>query len=322
MSQHAVRSTPVRPVGAGAGAALVDLVVRHRLALTIAYLAAALAAMAVTGAPDRPTVLWWLVGLGVITCVGTEGGVRRAVMDWLPVLVIAAGYDTVRAQTPSLLTRAVVKPQLQFDEALFGGIAPTVRLQRLLDVRPGVVHPWDYVAWLGYLTHFVVTPAAAVYLYVRDRARFRRLAAMIVTVSLAGFATYFVIPAVPPWLASRDGDLAHTIRVVQQVWAHLGLTGIAKVFDGSANYANPVAALPSLHAAWPFLLLLFFWPTAKRGRWVLLGYNLFMWFVIVYGAEHYVADILLGVVYATVVFVGFSRYWARRDARVAAPVPI
>jgi membrane-associated phospholipid phosphatase len=38
-----------------------------------------------------------------------------------------------------------------------------------------------------------------------------------------------------------------------------------------------------------------------------------MVFVLVYGAEHYVSDILLGWLYATVVFVAWSRYWARRD---------
>jgi len=321
MTQDTLRSTPARAVP-GANAATAGGLLRHRLLVLGAYLVVSLAAVAAFGAPDRPAVLWWLCGLGVITCAGAERGVRRVIMDWLPILVIAAGYDTVRAQAANLLPRAAVKPQLRFDEILFGGTAPTVRLQHLLDVRPGVVHWWDYPVWIGYLSHFVVTLSAAVYLYLKDRFRFRRLAALIVTVSLAGFATYFVIPAVPPWLASRRGALAPTYRVVEQVWAHLGLTAVSKVFDGSTSFANPVAALPSLHAAWPFMLLLFFWPTAKRGRWVLLAYNVFMWFVLIYGAEHYAADIVLGWFYAIVVYVLFTRYWARRDARApsaAAP---
>lgn len=317
MTQDALSSTPVRHAGAGAGGMILERVVHHRRTIVSSYLAVSLVALAGTGAPDRPTVLWWLVGLAAITCVGAERGARRFVMDWLPLLVIAAGYDTVRAQAPDLLSRAIVRPQLHFDEALFGGVAPTVRLQRLLGVQTGVVHWWDYPVWLGYLSHFVVTLVITAFLYVTDRARFRRLAALIVTVSLAGFVTYFIVPAVPPWLASRQGALTHTTRIVQQVWAHLGLTGIAKVFDGSTQFANPVASLPSLHAAWPFMLLLFFWPTAKRGRWVLLAYNMFMWFVVLYGAEHYAADIMLGWCYSIVVFVAFTRYWAWRDARTS-----
>ena len=91
-------------------------------------------------------------------------------------------------------------------------------------------------------------------------------------------------------------------------------------FNGDARLANPVAALPSLHAAWPFMLLLLLWPVAGRYRWLLVGYNAVMIFVLVYGAEHYVSDILLGWVYALVVFLAFSRYWARREnAAVEAP---
>ena len=67
--------------------------------------------------------------------------------------------------------------------------------------------------------------------------------------SVAGFITYFIIPAEPPWLASRQGALPHTTRVVHDIWSNLGLPAVAKVFNGDAKLANPVAALPSLHAA-------------------------------------------------------------------------
>jgi membrane-associated phospholipid phosphatase len=68
------------------------------------------------------------------------------------------------------------------------------------------------------------------------------------------------------------------------------------------------------------MVLLFIWPTAKRGRWAFLAYNLLMCTVLVYGAEHYVSDILLGWVYAVIVFVAWNRYWARRDNHAAAAV--
>ena len=294
------------------GSAVVDQLGRHRGPVLAIYLALTVGAVVTVGAPDRPAVLWWLVGLVVVTCAGTEAGFRRFLIDWVPVLVIAAGYDTVRAESADLLARAIVQPQLRFDEVVFGGTAPTVTLQRWLHAGAGV-HWWDYVAWLGYLSHFVVTLAIAAFFYLSDRERFHRLAMLIVTVSVAGFITYFIIPAVPPWLASRQGALAHTTRIEFAVWSHLGLPAVAKVFTGSTQLANPVAALPSLHAAWPLLVLLFIWPTARRGRWVLLAYLVFMVAVLVYGAEHYVSDILLGWAYAVVVFWAWNRHWAHRD---------
>jgi PAP2 superfamily len=304
------------PVGvAGLGAALLDLLVRRRAPIVAGYVVASVVAGAWVGSVDRPTVLWFLIGLVVLLGAGTERGIRRVLMDWVPVLVIAAGYDTVRAQAPELLARATVKPQLRFDEIVFGGTAPTVQLQRLLHVRAGHVHWWDYLAWMFYLSHFVVTLSVAAVLYFWNRDRFRRLATVVLSVSVAGFVTYFIVPAVPPWLASRQGALPHTTRVVHDVWAHLGLPGVAKIFNGDAQLANPVAALPSLHAAWPLLVLLILWPTVgRRGRAVLIAYNLIMCTVLVYGAEHYVSDILLGWVYALVGFLVWQRIWAHRAA--------
>lgn len=298
---------------AGVPATLADLLTRWRIAIVAGYLLVT-AGGSLIASPDRAAVVWWLVVLVALTCAGATHGVRRFLLDWLPLLVIAAGYDTVRAQAPDLISRAIVRPQLRFDEVVFGGTAPTVRLQRWLDVRPDRVHWWDYLAWVAYLSHFVVTLAVAAFLYVMNRARFKRLAVLVLTVSVAGFITYFIVPAVPPWLASRQGALPHTTRVVHDIWSNLDLPTIARVFNGDSRVANPVAALPSLHAAWPFLLLLLLWPVLRRGRWVLVGYNAVMVFVLVYGAEHYVSDILLGWLYATVVFVAWSRYWARRDA--------
>jgi membrane-associated phospholipid phosphatase len=309
---HDTFRSPAVDLAAGP-VALADAVTRRRVPIVAGYLAVTVVGGALIPV-DRPTVLWWLIGLVALTCVGATHGVRRFLMDWLPLLVIAAGYDTVRAQAPDLLTRAIVRPQLRFDEDLFGGTAPTVQLQRWLDVQPGRVHWWDYLAWVAYLSHFVVTLSVAAFLYVANRARFKRLATLIMTVSVAGFVTYFIIPAEPPWLASRQGALPPTTRVVHDIWSNLGLPSVAKVFNGDAKLANPVAALPSLHAAWPFMLLLFLWPVLRRGRWVLIGYNALMVFVLVYGAEHYVSDILLGWLYALVVFVAWSRYWARKDA--------
>jgi hypothetical protein len=304
---------PTSVASRGTSAGPTELVVRHRALLIVGYLAVSSVALARFGSADRPALLWWLVGLVALSCAGAETGFRRVAMDWLPVLVIAAGYDTVRAQAPNLLSRAIVTPQLRFDEIVFGGTAPTVQLQRWLDAGNGEVHWWDYVVWVGYLSHFVVSLSVAAYLYVVDRVRAKRFATLILTVSVAGFVTYFIVPAAPPWLASRRGALPHTTRIVYEVWAHLGLPGVAKVFNGSSQLANPVAALPSLHAAWPLMVALFLWPTARRGRYLLVLYVAFMTFVLVYGAEHYVSDVALGWLYTGVVFWGWNRYWARRE---------
>ena len=78
------------------------------------------------------------------------------------------------------------------------------------------------------------------------------------------------------------------------VWDHFGVRVVADVFDTGSGLVNMVAAMPSLHAAYPATLLLFFWNDGKWWRIVLGAYTLAMGFALVYGGEHYLVDILVG----------------------------
>lgn len=244
--------------------------------------------------------------------------VLLAVRDWWPIAVLLVGYLLLHELAEPLTRAAHVQPQLGFDENLFGGRSPTVRLQDALWV-PGTLHWYDLLAWLVYLSHFFVTLTVAVVLWCRDRAAFLRFRLLFLSLTAAGFVTYVLYPAIPPWMASRRGDMEPTVRVVHEVWSQLGLHSLAAVFGEKSDYAFPVGALPSLHAAWPFLLLLFFWPVAGRWRALLVAYAAAMALTLVYSADHFLFDILLGWAYATLVFVVGNGWWRRRHP--ASPRP-
>jgi hypothetical protein len=249
--------------------------------------------------------------------MGTEAMPRtwtRAVADWWPIALILVAYLVLHELASTLTPGAHVQPQLGFDEFVFGGTAPTVRLQREL-WDPGDPHWYDYLAWLVYLSHFVVTITVGIVLWFRAYPLFRRFRVLFLTVTFAGFVTYVVYPAIPPWLASRRGDMPHTVRIVRAMWLELGLSDVAAVFGEKSRYAFPVGALPSLHAAWPFLLLVFFWPIAGRWRALLVAYALAMAFTLVYTADHFVFDILLGWTYVIVVVLGVRYVSMRRPLR-------
>jgi hypothetical protein len=242
-----------------------------------------------------------------------ERGWRQGVYDWFPVALILVAYLVLHSLATTLTPLAHVEPQLGFDEWLFGGTVPTVRLQRAL-WNPGDPRWYDYLAWLVYLSHFVVTLTAGIVLWVRAYPMFRRFRTLFLTVTFAGFATYVLYPAIPPWLASRRGDMPHTVRIVRAMWLELGLSDVAAVFGEQSRYAFPVGALPSLHAAWPFLLLVFLWPVAGRWRAALAAYALAMALTLVYTADHFVFDILLGWTYVIVAVVAVRLITNRRTA--------
>jgi hypothetical protein len=239
---------------------------------------------------------------------------RQFAIDWFPVLLIVIAYGVLHQLSDTLAAHAHVEPQLDFDKWLFGGTTPTVRLQQLLWHGEAHVHWYDYLTWLVYLSHFVVTLSIAAVLWAIAYPEFRRFRALIVTLTFVGFATYVIYPAIPPWLASSRGDMTHSVRVVREVWEHLGASGVAAVFGEKSHYAFPVGALPSLHAAWPFMVMLFFWSRAGKWRVLLVGYVLAMSFTLVYTADHFVFDILLGWAYASVIYFTFSWFWRHKSS--------
>ena len=97
------------------------------------------------------------------------------------------------------------------------------------------------------------------------------------------------------------------------------LSGIAKI-DGDPKHYNIVAALPSLHAAFPLICLLvarhFRLPRWLQG--LLLLQLLGVAFAIVYTGEHYVVDVLAGLLYGFVVF-RLMVFLLERRARPVAP---
>ena len=241
-------------------------------------------------------------------------------IDWLPFYVLLTLYDFLRGSAGNLLLPHVL-PQLKIDEWLFGGTAPTVTLQHWL-YTPGVARPWDYAAFGVYMTHFIVSFIIAGVLWTFAHERFRRFAWLFVLLTFAALVTYALYPAVPPWLASKNGYLAPTAKIIDEMWTHVRFGNGSGIFSGTGHFADPVAAVPSLHAAYPMLITLFFWRSAGRWRWLLALYPLAMALTLVYTAEHFVIDVILGWMYATVVFVAgnrlFDAYEERRAARARA----
>ena len=290
------------------------------------YVAVSLVVAVAAGSVDRPAVLVWLLGLIFLAGWRNEQPVLRGLYDWLPLFLILAVYDVVRANASGLVDRAHLEPMIRFDEWIGLGTVPTVRLQDAL-FHPRDPRWYDYLCLAVYASHFLCAITVGGIVYFRARARFVRYAWTFGVCSLAGFATYVLYPAIPPWMASEQGALAPTVRAPDVLWDHIGLDFLAKVFSGDPKYSNPVGALPSLHAAYPMLFLLLFWGVAPRGwRVVLVGYTLAMAFVLVYFSEHYVFDVIVGWAYAVASYVVVGAVLEHRQRRrsavaVATPPP-
>jgi hypothetical protein len=235
--------------------------------------------------------IWLIAGIAAFSVPAWRGW-GRLLLEWLPFFALLAAYDYLRGAVSVTEGHAHVVAQLDFDKALFGGHVPAVWLQeRLWDA--GHVRWYDYGVWAVYMTHFFAVWVTAALLWRFARARFRRYAVTAVLLSLAAFATYWAYPAQPPWLAGEGVRMASVDRIVPIVWGQLGVPTAQSIYE-NGDFVNPVAAMPSLHAAFPLMLLLFFWSGGWWVRLALGSYTLAMAFTLVYGGEHFVADVVAG----------------------------
>jgi len=292
--------------------------IRHRAGW--GYLAALVLLVVFVGVPtDRGSLfLIILAGLG-ITCLGQGWrSFGRVVLDWLPFTLALVAYDVSRG-IATLAGLPVHEGDLAAaDRWLFHGTLPTVWLQqRLLD--PGSPHWYDAVATLIYTSHFLATPIVAAVLWLRDREIWLAFVRRVVALSVAGVVTYVFFPAAPPWYAARDGVIPPVIRASARGWLWLHLNHAGNLLSEGQLAANPVAAMPSLHTAFATTIALFV-GTRLRSRWRLLivGYPVAMGLSLVYLGEHYVTDLIVGVIYAVAVHLLVSRWERRRSATRAA----
>src|SRR5215210_3924199 len=240
-------------------------------------------------------LVWIVIGLLALSTANLVGWVRGVFFEWLPFALVLMVYDLLRGHADGLLFSPWYRPQLEADSSLFGGHVPTVWLQDRLWHGSADVRWYDYASWAVYMSYFLATYVVAGALWFFARGRFRRYVGSVALLAGMGFVTFALFPAAPPWLASRAGDLEPTARLIGPISDHVPFLSFSfeALFERGWEYSNPVAAVPSLHAAYTLLIALFLWRSAPRwARPLLAAYPVAMAFALVYTAEHYLFDIL------------------------------
>ena len=220
---------------------------------------------------------------------------RAYVRDFLPFVVLVLLYEEARGVAHLLHPHPFYEPMLTLDRWIGFGQVPTIRLQEWF--WHGHLEWYDHALSLLDRLHFIVPPTLLFLIWLERRDVFYRCAATLVAVSFAGAATFLAFPAAPPWLASKHHLMPHVARI-GYVEGDSSPVSTSKSWIEAHILSNPVAAVPSLHAAYALLVLLF--ACAWRGRqglWA-LPYTLGMWLTVVYLGDHYVVDLVVGAAYA------------------------
>lgn len=277
---------------------------------------------------EREQILAWALGFVVAFSVAigpNSNRVARAVLEWSVLGALLVAYDYSRGIAHGLGMPIQFEAPIVVDRFLFPGDVPSVELQERLGPFRGQ-HWWEAAVSLVYTSHFFVPYVTTAIAWLWGRQRWRTWLGQFGGVTALGLLGYVLLPTAPPWLASTVGHLDGVERVALRGWHLLNLDVAGRVIEKGQAVLNPVAAFPSLHAAYPVLVAVFFWPRLRSWRSVVLrvaltAYPLAMGFVLVLSGEHYVVDVLAGwAVVALVVAVARRRRGIRRTRARAREV--
>jgi hypothetical protein len=247
--------------------------------------------------------------------------------DWIPFLALFFAYELMRGYADKFGLPIHVTDVISIERIMGLGGLPTTYLQELLHHGPASAP--DNVATISvvfYFLHFPLPLAVGFLLWIHQRRFYYDYVAALILLSMAAFVTFLLLPVAPPWWAAQNGYVTGVLHL-----RDTGFDGLVSLFGfGKNNYlytyslysisSNDVAAFPSLHAAYPFLAFLFARRAFGRVGWLMAAYTACVWFSIVYLGEHWVVDIIGGVVYASVAYLVILHgpAWGRRFLKQVA----
>jgi membrane-associated phospholipid phosphatase len=233
---------------------------------------------------------------------------RPFLRDWAPLLLLLFLMDALREAayhaTVALERPVIVEAPIAFDRALFGAL-PTLTLQQWLHPS-AVLHWYDLPLAALHGSHFLTFLVVGLVVWVWRPEAFRAYATAVLLTSYAGLVGYFLVPTAPPWLAALQGALPPIPRILHTVESLHVPRSLVLGLD-----TNPVAAMPSLHAAFSLTSVFGLALVSRRAAWIAAPYPVALAVALVYGGEHYVADLVAG--YA----LGLAGFWA--GLRLASP---
>jgi membrane-associated phospholipid phosphatase len=219
---------------------------------------------------------------------------RRFVKDWFPFVTLILTFEAFRT-VPGVVH---VSELVTVERAIFGTL-PTLVLQQFYRT------PFlDYLAAFFYSLHFIIPIVFAFVLWKFCPREYWRYICAFLLCSYAALITSALYPTAPPY----DAGIG-VVRILLQVDHQIGVPFYRTLFDFFE--ANPNAAFPSLHSAYPWIVSLYSFKIKRAKALPVLVLPIGIWFSAVYLGEHYVIDVIGGIAYATCAYLATEKLFSR-----------
>lgn len=244
-----------------------------------------------------------------ITMYFASEGSRKFLICIIPFITYWVLYDSMRVCPNYLINAVHIIEPYEAEKWLFGITTPEGILtpneyfknfnSTFLDVLSGIF----YLCWIP------VPLAFASYLFFKDRPLAVQFFLVFLMVNIIGMMIYYLYPAAPPWYVELYGfeenfNIPGNTAGLAKFDDFFGISLFGGMYEKNANV---FAAIPSLHAAFPVVLLYF---GIKHGlKWGALFFLIIVigiWFAAVYTQHHYFIDVIIGGMTSAAAIILFS----------------
>jgi inositol phosphorylceramide synthase catalytic subunit len=256
--------------------------------------------------PEHLTLYVLLLALFYINAI-----TRSFLKAMLPFIVFWILYDSLRIIPNYMVNDVHIQQPYEIEKQLFG-INDDGKLLTLNEYFSKYHTSFlDFLSGFFYLNWIPIPLLFCLYAFFKDKVLIYSFTYCFLFVNLIGFLIYYLYPAAPPWYVAQYGFTEH--------FDIMGNTGNLKHFDALVGLsvfkgiyeknANVFAAMPSLHSAYPVIVLYF--ATQNRSNYFKIPFVIFclgIWGGAVYSNHHYVIDVLAGIICAVVGITIFNLY--------------
>lgn len=252
-----------------------------------------------------------ILALAIIAIVSHKG--REFFQDWTIPMILFFVYEALRGfafQFSQWIGIEIhIEDLIKLERSIFFFLSdiPTVVLQNAMHPNPDKFYFYDYILAFFYVSFFWFWLVVGFILWRKSRVIFKKYIYGLLSLSFFSAIFFFALfPAAPPWWASENGFLEPLERIM---WVVLRFNNELSVI--STYTRNDFAAMPSLHAAWPFFASLYIVKVYGKKWLPIFIVPIMIAIATWYGAEHYVIDSLLGFFLAFVFYKVSWRWFFR-----------
>ncbi len=225
---------------------------------------------------------------------------HKDLLMWITYILAFVVFAYLRALADETGIQVHFDYPIDLEKILFFGTVPTVWLQQRFYIF-GEVSFLDIFVVSIQLSYFFTPHIAAFIAWRQNSGVFRLYVISILGTLYAGLTVSFAVPTAPPWLAGQTGNLTHIFRLLRDIMNPVE----PEVYTGCYELVgiNEVAAMPSVHMAVTCVIAFLMWRLNPVAGVLSTLYAGSMGFALVYGGEHYVVDLLAGIVVAVAVWI-------------------